>query len=413
MSIRKTLFSALLLFFFLSCLSAQNTNSPFSRYGFGSLENPALGKGRAMGGIGYGLRDRTSINPMNPASYSSVDTMNFVFDFGVSASCYSFKENGVSQINPNGKLDYVTMKMPLKRYWGLALGIMPFSNVGYIFSKDGTVGFDDDVEYTQTYAGTGGLNTLFLGTGISLGKHLSLGANLKYVFGSLSYSSSIIYTNTDHNSEYPAENWYLGAPSLDFGIQYQMDLGKKSKAVVGASFTKSSTFTLDDIYNVMLVPNVDTVEATTHKTFELPDMIGLGLSYTYDNRLTIGMDFQKQAWSDSKFYGASDTLTDNTRLSLGVEYLPSIYATHYYQAIKYRLGMHYTDSYIKLSDGNLKEVGVSLGLGFPYQGQKSVLNLGFEVGKTITPNSSYLSERFYRVSLGISFNEMWFFKRKL
>jgi len=413
MFIRKTLLSALSLFFFLSCLSAQNTSSPYSRYGFGALENPALGRGRAMGGIGYGLRDRTSINPMNPASYSSVDTMNFVYDFGVSASCYSFKENGVSQINPNGKLDYVTMKMPLKRYWGLALGIMPFSNVGYTFSKNGSVGLINKIKYTQTYAGTGGLNTLFLGTGISLGKHLSLGANLKYVFGSLSYSSSIVYANTIHNSEYPAENWYLGAPSLDFGLQYQMNFGKKRKAVVGASFTKSSTFTRNDIYNVMLVPYVDTVQTTTHKTFELPNMIGLGLSYTYDNRLTVGVDFQKQTWSDTKFYGVSDTLTDNTRLSLGVEYLPSIYATHYYQAIKYRFGMHYTDSYIKLSDGNLKEVGVSLGLGFPYQGQRSVLNLGFEVGKTITPNSSYFSERFYRLTLGISFNEMWFFKRKL
>lgn len=412
MSIRKTILSALSLMLFLSCLSAQNTNSPYSRYGFGALENGALGKSRAMGGIGYGLREKGLINPLNPASYSSVDTLNFIFDFGVSASYYSFKENGIHQVNPNGKLDFIAMKIPLKRYWGLALGLMPYSNVGYSFSETATTPVGE-VESTITHTGTGGLNTLFLGTGISLGKNLSLGANLKYVFGSISYSGSVIYTDTDIKSYYPSENWYLGAPSLDLGVQYQNNFGKKGKVVLGASFTNASKFTLNDVYYVKLTPAVDTIEVTTQKAFDLPTTLGLGASYTYDNRFTIGLDYQTQSWSKSNFFGKSDTLTNNTRVALGMEYLPSLIASHYFQAVKYRFGVQYTDSYIKFDDGNLKNLGVTLGFGLPLRGQKSVLNIAFEAGKMITPKASYLSENYYKVSLDVAFNELWFFKRKL
>lgn len=400
------------LFLFLSCLSAQNTNSPYSRYGFGSLESPALGKNRAMGGIGYGLREKGLINPMNPASYSSVDTLNFVFDFGVSSACSFFKENDIHQVNPNGRFDYVAMKVPLKRYWGLALGLMPFSSVGYSYSENKNTGLGD-VDYTETFIGTGGLNTLFLGTGISLGKHLSLGANLKYVFGTISHIGSEVYSSSTFNSFYNYENWYLGTPTLDLGIQYQLDWGKKNKAVIGASYTNASAFKLNDVDKIKLVPSKDTTTTSSTYAFDLPNSFGLGVSYTYDNRLTVGLDYEKQSWSESKFFGVKDSLSDNTKISFGVEYLPALIATNYFQAIKYRFGMHYTDSYLNFPDGNIKNAGLSLGFGLPLRGQKSSLNFAIEAGRLILPSSLTISERYYKISLGVSFNELWFFKRKL
>jgi len=417
MSIRKSLLTALSLFLFLSCLSAQNTNSPYSRYGFGSLESPALGKNRAMGGIGYGLRDKGLINPMNPASYSSVDTLNFVFDFGVSSAYSFFKENDVNQVNPNGKFDYVAMKVPLKRYWGLAVGLMPFSSVGYSYSENKNTGLGD-VDYTETHVGTGGLNTLFLGTGVSIGKHLSLGANLKYVFGAVSNVQSVAYTNTSSSTGtlynyYEYDNWYLGSPNLDFGIQYQFDLGKKKNVVIGASFTNASVFKLHDVDSIRLTPSIDTTSTALNYSFDFPKTFGFGISYTYDNRLTVGLDYEKQCWSESRFFSVRDSLSDNTKISFGVEYLPAFIATNYFQAIKYRFGAHYTDSYLNFSDGNIKDVGISLGFGLPLRGQRSSLNFAIEAGRLIIPSSLAISERYYKISLGVSFNELWFFKRKL
>jgi len=409
MSIRKTFLSALSLFLFLSCLSAQNTNSPYSRYGLGSLENVSMGKSRAMGGIGYGIRDNTQINPLNPASYSAVDTLNFVFDFGVSSSYSFFTENGKSQTNPNGKFDYLAMKVPLKKYWGMTLGLMPFSSVGYSRKENGTTTFGD-IDYTNTYVGSGGLNTVFLGTGISLGKNLSLGTNIKYVFGTLSYTGTT--SNTEYNSSYFYNSLILGAPSLDFGVQYQIDMGKKGELVLGATFTNASAFQLNERDSVN-ISGTDTTTSEEDYAFDLPNTIGIGASYTYDRRLTVGFDYQNQAWSKANFYSKKGTLSDNTKYALGVEYLPALIATSYFNAIRYRFGMNYTDTYYKFSDGTVKNVGLTLGFGLPLRGQKSALNLSFEAGKLIVPASCALHENYLKVSLDVSFNEMWFLKRKL
>ena len=69
-----------------------NTNSPYTRFGYGELIDANSGEQRAMGGIGIGSRNSSSINAMNPASYSAVDSMTFMFDFGVSGLISRFSD---------------------------------------------------------------------------------------------------------------------------------------------------------------------------------------------------------------------------------------------------------------------------------------------------------------------------------
>ena len=54
---------------------AQNNNnrSPYSRYGYGSMEGGYTAGSKAMGGLSVGLRDGMITNPSNPASYTAVD----------------------------------------------------------------------------------------------------------------------------------------------------------------------------------------------------------------------------------------------------------------------------------------------------------------------------------------------------
>jgi hypothetical protein len=413
MPIHKMFFAALSLLLFWGNLSAQNTNSPYSRYGFGTLENQIMGKSRAMGGIGYGLRENGIINPLNPASYSAVDTMNLLFDFGLSASYYNFKEDGSSQGDLNAGLDYLGMKIALKPNWGLALGLMPYSKVGYSFGDSYTTRDMDNkkITYDKSYGGSGGLNTLFLGSSAMLGDNLSLGFNFKYIFGEIAHYTSISSTYSGFSSQYFSQNWYLNALSLDLGAQYEIKFGKKRKVIIGAVFTRKSSFIRRSVYEFTIAN--DTTDNTKKYTFGLPNTLGVGFTYTYDNRLTVGMDYQMQAWSKSSYFNKKDSLSDNTKISFGLEYLPSLITTNYFQAIKYRFGMQYADSYIKFPDGSIKSVGVTLGFGLPLKGQRSSLNVSFEAGKLIVPNSSYISENYYKLALDVAFNELWFFKRKL
>ena len=93
MNIKKKRFPLLIAFLTITqVIFAQEvgSNSPYGRYGFGVLSNPSLGASEAMGGISYGLRRSQQVNPGNPASYSELDSLTFIFDLGVSG-CYCTK----------------------------------------------------------------------------------------------------------------------------------------------------------------------------------------------------------------------------------------------------------------------------------------------------------------------------------
>jgi len=54
------------------------TMSPYTQFGLGLIERQGNAMSRGMGGTGYALRDPYSINHLNPASYSAVDSLTFI-----------------------------------------------------------------------------------------------------------------------------------------------------------------------------------------------------------------------------------------------------------------------------------------------------------------------------------------------
>lgn len=59
-------------------MAQNNTNSPYTRYGYGHLADQGSSNSKAMGGVAYGLRDGTQVNFANPASYTAVDSLTFI-----------------------------------------------------------------------------------------------------------------------------------------------------------------------------------------------------------------------------------------------------------------------------------------------------------------------------------------------
>lgn len=48
-----------------------------------------------MGGIAYGLRNGYQINASNPASYTAIDSLTFLFDAGMTLQNANFKDGNV------------------------------------------------------------------------------------------------------------------------------------------------------------------------------------------------------------------------------------------------------------------------------------------------------------------------------
>jgi len=95
-----------------------NTNSPYTRFGYGDISDTNNGEQRALGGVSIGSRSNTSINTVNPASYSAVDSMTFMFDIGSSALMSRFTDQSGKRSTFNANLEYITMQFPLSKYVG-------------------------------------------------------------------------------------------------------------------------------------------------------------------------------------------------------------------------------------------------------------------------------------------------------
>ena len=155
--------------FHLSSLRAQNlTSSPYSRYAYGDLNENVPTAFRAMGGVGLGMRSNRAINPAQPASYTSIDSLTFAMDIAASATWSRYQDASGMRNVANGNLEYLTFQIPLwKRWIAMSFGLIPYSSVGYSISmNDSTAG--GAYHYTTAYEGTGNLSEVYAGLSFNI-----------------------------------------------------------------------------------------------------------------------------------------------------------------------------------------------------------------------------------------------------
>ncbi len=413
---KNKLFAIVLSIFLFAQLaqSQNNTNSPYTRFGFGDISDTNNGEQRAMGGVSIGSRINSSINTVNPASYSAVDSMTFMFDFGVAGLLSHFSDSRGGVTKGNGNIEYLSLQFPLAKWLGFSAGASPYSFVGYDFYNKGTnitinQPQNDTVSYTKTFNGSGGFSQVYMGLSANLFNHISLGVNGYYMFGTINNyrdvsSSSSSFTSTTEYNTLKANNfrYRLGAQIYNtFAKKHDVTLGVifEPKAKLNGNFKK----TLSGI----LVEPTD-----SSNIFETPGIFGLGLYYTFDKKLSIGVDYSLQQWKEAYFSGKRDSLGNRSKLSIGVDYMPDAKGRKYSDRIHYRAGFNVSDSYFNVNGQNLpKNYGVSLGIGLPLRNSSTVLNATIEYGKIGSTN--LLNEDFYKLTFNFTFNEHWFFKRKL
>ena len=409
-----------------AAMAQSGTNSPYTRYGFGQLSDQSFGNSKAMGGIAYGLRNGLHINVANPASYSAVDSLTFLFDAGLSLQNTNFKENGIKTNAKNSTVDYIAMQFRLWKRMGMTAGFLPYSIVGYNMSKTATVSNSED-QYGNTttqlmsYSGDGGLQQVFVGLGYKVFDNLSIGANFSYLYGEITHTSKLTFSNANAYSSVRADKLEINDYKVDLGLQYTQKFGKKHTVNLGAVYTfghdlNSTGYNFKETYlSDSSYPMTQTVD-TIKNAFSLPQTLGFGITYVYNNRLTVGVDYTLQKWEETKFFNESGKFQDRTKIAIGAEYLPNAIGRNYLKRIRYRAGAYYSDPYAKV-DGKegAREYGVSFGLGLPlevFQG-RSILNISGQYVKVSPKVKGMLEENYLRVNIGLTFNDRWFMKWKV
>ena len=395
-----------------------NTNSPYTRYGYGALSDMGASNSRAMGGIGYGLRDKYHTNYLNPASYTAIDSLTFKFEGGVTLQNTNFDDGTLRQNAKNTSFDYLTMHFRLGKTLAMSLGLLPYSNVGYDVTSIDT-DKESTTDYTSTnYYGSGGLHQAYVGLGYKIFRGLSVGLNFSYLWGDVSHtlsqgfpynSSAMVFTRIDEVS--------VKSYKMDLGVQYTRQLGKKHFATVGAVFSpghdlNNSAYINETLGNETLGYTQNMCD--TAAVYSIPTTIGVGATYTYDDRLTVGLDGTYQRWSKARFMDNGDAFADRLKVAAGAEYIPNRQGASFVQRTRYRFGAYWSKPYYKVEGKRAAdEYGVTGGFGIPLVGGRSMLNVSAQYVRVSGKTASFLNENTLRVNIGVTFNERWFYKYKV
>ena len=424
LKINKVVIISFLIFTQLSLLAQNNTNSPYTRFGYGELADRSFGAGRAMGGVGYGLRSPKQINPLNPASYSSMDSLTFLFDFGASGQVSWFSDGATKHHQVNGNVEYIALQFPITRRLAMSVGLLPFSYVGYNFGEAKT---QNGLSWGESFSGSGGLSDLYAGISYDIWKkRLSVGMNAGFLFGNITHSRNLIFpegTGADNVSR--SQRYEVRDMKLDFGLQYTHPLSKTEHITVGLAYTPGKKLKTT-LYDIQVVGGTTASGYTKNDTitgfrFDMASTYGFGVSYVKENKLTVAADFLYEDWGKRYFENELGQFSDRIRVAAGAEYIPQYDTRGYLGRIRYRAGAHYSNSYLKVGQSaendnkghGYNEYGASVGFGFPLIDNRSLVNVSFEYVKIRPELRTMIDEQYFRFTVNYTFNELWFFKRKV
>ena len=424
---RKLLITLLTIAATTTIYAQSGTNSPYSMYGVGVLNDRASGFNRAMSGLGIALHEGNQVDYLNPASYSNMDSLTFIFDAGMTLQFTNFTSGSVKKNAKNADFEYAVAGFRVAKHLGMSFGVLPFSNVGYSFSA--TDKYTDNTAhtagstYTTTNSGTGGLRQIYLGAGYSPFKGFSVGLNVGYIWGE--YSRSIVTSYSDGYSRSGGRYYTADAAAMrfDLGLQYTQQLDKDNSLTLGLTFSPgykmSSTADMKEILTDPQTSVSDTAKYSLKNSIPLPTQFGVGLAWYHTTRWRVGVDYTLQKWGSFPDYvnciyaNRDDVLLDRHKVIIGGEYVPNAQSRKYLNRIHIRAGLSYATPYINInSEKGPKEYGATLGFGLPITNSwnnRSVLNISAQYVRTDGP----IKENTFRLNIGLTFNERWFQKWKV
>jgi hypothetical protein len=405
---------------------AQNsTLSPYSKFGIGDLTFKGFTNQRGMAGLSFGFTNPNAINFNNPASYS-YDSIT-VMEIGVNSEAVFSKQNQATASGYNADLNSLALAFPVvKNKVGFSFGIIPFSSTGYNIVSSGkidTLNTTSDINYI--YKGSGGYTKYYVGAGFKLLKSLSVGVNASYLFGNVvnqrkeEFTNSILF-NTNYQDELSISDFYF-----EYGLNWKHALHNDKSIAIGITGSPSQKLSgeknilwlnykkgatgFDVLKDTVLLNLGDKGDVT------LPSNFGLGFCVSKLNKWNYGADFSMQNWSEYQAFEIKQNLKNSFSLSIGGSYIPSnLLSSKFFSRVEYRMGAYYNQSYLNINNNsNLNDLGLSMGVGLPLKrSYQSKVNCSLQLGERGTLNDNLVRERYIRLSIGLTFNEVWFQKKK-
>ncbi|WP_282015159.1 hypothetical protein [Marinifilum flexuosum] len=397
------------LIYVSSDLSAQNnTSSPYSYYGYGELMTQDIINPAGLASLSY--RDGGVLNINNPAALSQLDSLKFIFQFGMTAKFSKLKQGNDDDTFNDLNFSKLAFGFRAAPGYGVAVSLVPYTSLGYdITNIEYVEGGSDYI--IRSLKGTGGLNQLVLSNGFRITKNLSLGVNGIYIFGNNSRDESIIPRGGGASTYLNSSKLISTGLNFNVGAQYQFNfvdnsiiLGMKYQPKVGVRAKREV-----EVVNLGVIKYND----TDRGRYDVPEVYSVSLGMKKGKQLWVGADYLLEKWSETKKFEKENQLVDRNKFSLATIYKANDgYATKFFKKLTYRFGAFYDTGYMRVRDERIKTKGFSFGVGMPLARGKGMINMSFEFGQMGLTANNLVREDYGRINIELNLFENWFIKRK-
>lgn len=410
--IKKIVLSLCLLFSLFS-IAQENTSSPYSFYGIGEIKFKGTIENRSMGSLSV-LPDSIHINLQNPAYYSNLKLTTFTI--GGTYTSDNLKTTSQSEKAQKTGLDYMAISFPAKKF-AFAMGLVPYSSVGYRITN---------LTSTQAnqYSGRGGINKVYAAVSYKFSDNFSIGAESQYNFGEIETKSILAQNNIQFSTRETNLSSASGV-NFNFGLFYQSKINKKLGLFTSATFSPEADLsfknqrqlalvTFNTTGSEIVIDESNTIVVPNTKV-KLPTKFSFGAGIGELKKWAVGTEvtFANNANFGNRFADINSTYTNGNKISVGGYYIPKYNAfSSFFKKVVYRGGLRFEDTGLQINGQTIKDQAVTIGFGLPLRGSFSNLNIGLEYGSKGTTSASLIKENYFSASLGLSFNDRWFQKRK-
>ena len=410
------------IFLAISSVYGQVANSPFTSSGLGDINPTGLSNQLGMAGAGMALGDIRYINNQNPALL--IKNGVYSFSAGMIGESRTLTDDSESDSGTGANLAYLVTTFPIsKGKWTSGVGLMPYTVVNYNFSSEERLP-EDNAIIRKSEEGSGGINQLYWMNGIRINDIFSVGFKTTYLFSSITSNyiedligtgiSSVVYSPLVSQRDAYSGFMLSGSVALNkevfngivfgmgFNYDMQTDVGVKRLETIEQTIASGATITKD------------TIENEQRSTIFIPSAYSFGVSLTKPLKWALALDVRLQNWSDfENFDDRTGVLADQTRVSFGGEFTPDAYSVDsYLSRVTYRLGVAYEQTPYIEGDNQVNDFGINFGMSLPV-GSISSLDLALQYGQRGDVGNNTISEEYFRMILGITFNDrFWFRKRK-
>lgn len=390
------------LIFMPQFLAAQG-GSNYSIFGIGDIFSGANASYQAMGGTHIAVPSDHSINIKNPAMWSTATSTRLMA--GYNFNQHLNETDDATLYQNNGQISGLFTLFSIDTGLGISasFGLHSFSNMNYLVSSSFSISKDDITQNGRnTFQGSGGLSSAYLGASTKVIDNLFFGASAFIVFGPLATK-----TITEFDGSY---SYNYQVTQADFASGWGSRLGLYYNYAgfgIGAYYESLNKFDFDRERTYTSSMLTDTVVKSSFSQ-SMPASFGVGLSYR-TGKFLLAADMAIAQTSKLEYNIGKDVeFQDATRYSFGLNRLgnPSR-AADYLDRMSYKFGFYYQDQYYKINNNSISEIGFSFGSAMPV-GIGGMLDAAFVFGTRGVSSDNLIKEYFGKMYIEISVGEIWF-----